>query len=214
MKKSGLDYIVIEGPIGVGKTSLATRLAETFNTDLVLEQAFENPFLPQFYNDPKSSALPTQLYFLFQRSKQIEKIRQTDIFRPVHISDFIIEKDRLFAEVTLTQDEYELYMQVYDRLSLDVPSPDLVIYLQAPVDTLLQRISERGIDYERFIDEEYLKKISDAYINFFYDYQTSPLLIVNTADFNLVGDDKNYQLLIDYINDLSPGRHYFNPIQL
>ena len=214
MKKSGLDYIVIEGPIGVGKTSLATRLAETFNTDLVLEQAFENPFLPQFYNDPKSSALPTQLYFLFQRSKQIEQIRQTDIFRPVHISDFIIEKDRLFAEVTLTQDEYELYMQVYDRLSLDVPSPDLVIYLQAPVDTLLQRISERGIDYERFIDEEYLKKISDAYINFFYDYQTSPLLIVNTADFNLVGDDKNYQLLIDYINDLSPGRHYFNPIQL
>lgn len=214
MKKTVLDYIVIEGPIGVGKTSLATRLAETFNTDLVLEQAFKNPFLPQFYNNPESSALPTQLYFLFQRSKQIEKIRQTDIFRPVHISDFIIQKDRLFAEVTLTQDEYELYMQVYEKLSLDVPSPDLVIYLQAPVDTLLQRISERGIDYERFIDEEYLKKISDAYINFFYDYRTSPLLIVNTADFNLVEDDDNYRLLIDYINNLSPGRHYFNPVQL
>lgn len=214
MKKTELDYIVIEGPIGVGKTSLATRLAETFNTDLVLEQAFENPFLPHFYNNPESSALPTQLYFLFQRSKQIEKIRQTDIFRPVHISDFIIEKDRLFAEVTLSQDEYELYMQVYEKLSLDVPSPDLVIYLQAPVDTLLKRISERGIDYERFIDEEYLKKISDAYINFFYDYRTSPLLIVNTADFNLVEDDDNYRLLIDYINNLSPGRHYFNPVQL
>ncbi len=211
MSKSHPDYIVVEGAIGVGKTTLAKRLARTFNTELMLELAAENPFLPRFYSDPKSVALPTQLYFLFQRAKQIEALRQTDMFKPVQVSDFLIEKDKLFASVTLDDDELALYNQVYERLTLDAPVPDLVIYLQAPLDTLMQRIIERGIDYERPISRSYLKKISEAYVEFFYYYTTSPLLIVNTNEFNLSGNDRDYNLLLDHIKRLPPGKHYFNP---
>jgi deoxyadenosine/deoxycytidine kinase len=211
MSKNHPDYIVVEGAIGVGKTTLAKRLAKTFNTELMLELAAENPFLPRFYTDPKSVALPTQLYFLFQRAKQIESLRQTDMFKPVQVSDFLIEKDKLFASVTLDDDELALYHQVYDRLTLDVPVPDLVIYLQAPLDTLMQRIIERGIDYERPISRNYLKKISEAYVEFFYYYTASPLLIVNTDDFDLSGNDKDYKLLLEHIRHLPPGKHYFNP---
>ncbi len=211
MNKSHPDYIVVEGAIGVGKTTLAKRLARTFNTELMLELAAENPFLPRFYSDPKSVALPTQLYFLFQRAKQIEALRQTDMFKPVQVSDFLIEKDKLFASVTLDDDELALYNQVYERLTLDAPVPDLVIYLQAPLDTLMQRIIERGIDYERPISRSYLKKISEAYVEFFYYYTTSPLLIVNTNEFNLSGNDRDYNLLLDHIKRLPPGKHYFNP---
>ncbi len=211
MNKNHPDYIVVEGAIGVGKTTLAKRLARTFNTELMLELAAENPFLPRFYSDPKSVALPTQLYFLFQRAKQIEALRQTDMFKPVQVSDFLIEKDKLFASVTLDDDELALYNQVYERLTLDAPVPDLVIYLQAPLDTLMQRIIERGIDYERPISRSYLKKISEAYVEFFYYYTTSPLLIVNTNEFNLSGNDRDYNLLLDHIKSLPPGKHYFNP---
>lgn len=211
MSKSHPDYIVVEGPIGVGKTTLAKRLAKTFNTELMLELATENPFLPRFYSDPKSVALPTQLYFLFQRAKQIESLRQTDMFKPVQVSDFLMEKDKLFASVTLDEDELFLYNQVYDKLTLDAPEPDLVIYLQAPLDTLMQRIVERGHDYERPINRSYLKKISEAYIEFFYYYSTSPLLIVNTVDFDLSGNEKDYNLLLEHIRHLPPGKHYFNP---
>ncbi len=213
MSKDHPDYIVVEGPIGVGKTTLAKRLAKTFNTELMLELAAENPFLPRFYSDPKSVALPTQLYFLFQRARQIEALRQTDMFKPVQVSDFLIEKDKLFASVTLDDDELSLYHQVYDRLTLDAPVPDLVIYLQAPIDTLMQRIIERGHDYERLINRSYLKKISEAYIEFFYYYSTSPLLIVNTNDFDLSGNDRDYSLLLEHIKRLAPGKHYFNPKQ-
>ena len=207
------DYIVVEGPIGVGKTTLAKRLAKTFDTDLMLELAAENPFLPRFYSDPQSVALPTQLFFLFQRAKQLETLRQTDMFKPVHVSDFLIEKDKLFASITLDDDELALYNQVYDRLTLDSPAPDLVIYLQAPIDILMQRIVERDHDYERLINRRYLKRISEAYIEFFYYYTTAPLLIVNTNDFNLSGNDSDYNLLLKHIKHLSPGRHYFNPIE-
>ncbi|TAJ92493.1 MAG: deoxynucleoside kinase [Gammaproteobacteria bacterium] len=211
MEKQLPEYIVIEGPIGVGKTTLARRLAETLKTGLMLEQAAENPFLPRFYREPRNAALPTQLYFLFQRARQIECLRQSDLFRPAQVADFLIQKDRLFAEATLDRDELNLYHQVYNRITLDAPAPDLVIYLQAPVEVLLQRVLERGIDYERDIDERYLKQIADAYVEFFYHYNDSPLLIVNTREFNLASGDKNYCQLLEYIRNLPPGRHYFNP---
>lgn len=214
MKKVFPDYIVVEGPIGVGKTSLAKRLADTFNTDLILEEAGDNPFLQAFYENPRLSALPVQLHFLFQRVKQIESLLQTDLFRPVHIADFLLDKDRLFARATLNDDEFELYNEVYNRITVQSPVPDLVIYLQAQPEVLLGRILERGIPYEKGIDETYLKKISAAYVDFFYHYNASPLLIVNTTDFDLVNGEENYQLLLDYIHRLPPGRHYFNPKQL
>lgn len=205
------EFIVVEGPIGVGKTSLAKQLAETFNIELLLESACENPFLPAFYENPGTAALPTQLHFLFQRVKQIETLHQTDMFKPSHIADFLIDKDKLFAKVTLNDDEYDLYQQVYNRLILAAPVPDLVIYLQASPEILLSRILNRGIDFEKNIDELYLKKISDAYIEFFYHYDSSPLLIVNTENFDPVNNNTNYNILLEYINKLPHGRHYFNP---
>ena len=210
MSKVVPEYIVVEGPIGVGKTTLTNRLAETLVSETLLELSSENPFLPRFYEDPKLVALPTQLHFLFQRVRQIEILRQADMFKSTCVSDFLMQKDRLFAEVTLDGDELDLYYQVYNRLTLDAPVPDLVIYLQAPVESLMKRVYDRGIDYEKQISEEYLTKISNAYIKFFYDYDLSPLLIVNTADFNLASNDRNFELLMNYIQELTPGRHYFN----
>lgn len=211
MNKNFPDYIVVEGPIGAGKTSLAKRLAETFNVEVMLESATENPFLPAFYENQRSAALPAQLHFLFQRARLTEALHQTDMFRPVHIADFLIEKDRLFAKVNLSDAEYDLYRQVYERLIPQCPAPDLVIYLQAKPEILLNRVLERGIDYEKNIDAGYLKKISDAYIDFFYHYDASPLLIINTENFDLVNGQENYNLLIEHIRKLPPGRHYFNP---
>lgn len=211
MSQSLPEYIAVEGPIGVGKTTLARRLAQTLNSELMLELAEDNPFLPRFYEDQRGTALPTQLHFLFQRLKQIETLKQSDLFRPARVADFLMQKDRLFAQVTLNEHELDLYYQVYNRLTLEAPVPDLVIYLQAPVEALLQRVYERGIGYERHIEETYLKKITDAYVEFFYHYHDSPLLIVNTEDFNLADESDDYKVLLKYIHDLKPGRHYFNP---
>ncbi|MCG8324301.1 MAG: deoxynucleoside kinase [Thiotrichales bacterium] len=214
MAERAPGYIVVEGPIGVGKTTLARKLAASYGTDLMLEMAFENPFLDKFYQDRKTAALPTQLYFLFQRVRQIEALKQTDMFRPVRVADFLMQKDRLFAEVNLSEHELSLYNEVYDRLTLEIPVPDLVIYLQAPVENLLQRIHERGISYEQSIDEDYLNSISKAYIDFFYHYNESPLLIVNTMDFNLADECGNLELLLEQIRNHHKGRQYFNPKEL
>ena len=208
------DYIVVEGPIGVGKTTLARRLAEAYGSDLMLEMPMENPFLDRFYRDRKNAALPTQLYFLFQRVKQIESLRQADMFRPLRVADFLMQKDRLFAEVNLSEQELFLYNELYRRISVETPVPDLVIYLQAPVEVLLKRIGERGISYEQSIDEDYLNRISKAYIDFFYHYNASPLLIVNTMDFNLSDNSTNLELLLDHISRARNGRSYFNPRDL
>ena len=205
---------MVEGPIGVGKTSLAERLAVRFGTELLLEGPEENPFLERFYQDPRGAALPTQLFFLFQRAQQIQSLRQSDIFQPVRVSDFLLDKDRLFAELTLDADELNLYQQVYDKLALDAPDPDLVVYLQAPVDTLMTRIGRRGIAYEQGIEKPYLERLSDAYTRFFYDWHRSPLLIVNTADINPIDDERDFELLFDEICKVKSGRHFFNPGQI
>jgi len=204
-------FIVVEGPVGVGKTTLAKRLAESFNTDLLLEGADENPFLNKFYENKKNVAFQTQLFFLFQRAQQMQDLRQTDMFRPVHVADFIIEKDKLFAELTLDEEEFKLYQQVYQHLTIDAPVPDLVIYLQAPVDVLQKRISHRGRDYERSMNSKYLSRLNDSYARFFHNYTQSPLLIVNAEEIDLVNNENDYTLLLEQIKRVKSGRHYFNP---
>lgn len=204
-------FIAVEGAIGVGKTTLAKHLAHTFNYDTLLEQPSENPFLERFYRDPKNSALPTQLFFLFQRAQQLRDLRQDDIFEPVRVSDFLMEKDQLFAKVTLDEDEFALYQQVYDRMVIECPKPDLVVYLQAPTETLLARIKQRGINAEQSISAEYLNQLNDAYMRFFHFYDEAPLLIVNAADLDLVSNADHYRQLVDHLLSIKSGRHYYNP---
>ena len=207
-------YIVVEGPIGVGKTTLANRLAKSFGSDLLLEGADENPFLEKFYDDPNAAALPTQLFFLLQRARQLKEMKQADMFNPVRVADFLIEKDRLFAELTLDSDELDLYEQVYASMTIDVPRPDLVVYLQAPVEVLLERIQKRGLKHERFIEAAYLQRLCDSYIEFFYQYSSAPLLIVNAADIDFANNEDDYNLLYEQICEVKTGRHYFNPTQV
>ncbi|HEX4300351.1 MAG TPA: deoxynucleoside kinase [Gammaproteobacteria bacterium] len=204
-------YLVVEGPIGVGKTSLAVKLAGTLGGELMLERAEENPFLERFYRDPKNAALPTQLSFLFQRARQLQQLRQGDIFQPTRIADFLLDKDPLFARLNLDDEELKLYEQVYQHLTLDAPRPDLVIYLQAPVEVLTRRVQRRGIGYERFIQQDYLERIANAYSQFFYHYNASPLLIVNATDINPVESEADYAALVREISRVRSGRHFFNP---
>jgi len=205
-------YIVVEGPIGVGKTSLARRLAETFGSELLLEGAADNPFLERFYRNPRAAAMQTQLFFLLQRAQQMQELRQGDMFEPVRVSDFLMDKDRLFAKVTLDHEEFKLYEQVYSHLTIDVPKPDLVIYLQAPVDVLVKRIGKRGIGYERGMEPAYLRSLCETYTRFFHYYDEAPLLIVNAAEINLVDSDSDYQALLEQMTLAGSGRHYFNPM--
>ena len=204
-------YIAVEGTIGVGKTSLARRLAATYNASLLLEQAEDNPFLERFYRQPRSGALPAQLFFLFQRAKQLEALHQQDLFAQLHVADYLFAKDRLFAGINLDADELALYEQVYQRLAPELPQPDLVIYLQAPTDVLLERIARRGIVYEQQIGADYLERLNNAYASFFYDYRVAPLLIVNAAQADFVSRDQDYQQLLHELRQIKPGRHYFNP---
>ncbi len=205
-------FIVVEGPIGVGKTSLARRLADTFGSELLLEGAADNPFLERFYRNPRAAAMQTQLFFLLQRTQQMQELRQGDMFEPVRVSDFLMDKDELFAGLTLDREELKLYQQVYSHLTIDIPKPDLVIYLQAPVDVLLKRIGKRGIDYERSMDPVYLRSLCDAYTRLFHYYDEAPLLIVNAAEINLVDSDSDYQALLAQMQLTTSGRRYFNPV--
>ena len=204
-------YIVVEGPVGVGKTSLARRLAKSFDGELILEQVDENPFLERFYRSGRSAALPAQLFFLFSRTRQIEELRQADMFSPVRVADFHLDKDRLFAEINLDPEELGLYNQIYDKLDIEIPVPDLVIYLQASVDALMNRISRRGIPYERFIDRRYLEKLAEAYARYFHSYDEGPLLIVNASSIDPVHNDADYERLFEQIRRTTGGRHFFNP---
>ena len=204
-------YIAIEGPIGVGKTTLANKIAETFNYDAFLEQPSENPFLKNFYRNPSQSALATQLFFLFQRMQQIQDLKQRSLFETVRVADFLIEKDRLFAEVTLSNEEMDLYDKVYDHLTLDAPTPDLVIYLQAPIDVLKDRITKRGNINEQYLTLDYLEKLNDAYSRFCLDYNAAPLLIINAADIDLEFNENDYESLVTSIMSNPKGKNFINP---
>lgn len=205
------NFIAIEGPLGVGKTTLAKRLAATFNYQTLLEQAEENPFLERFYANRRSHALATQLFFLLQRTRQLQELKQGDMFQPVRIADFLIDKDPLFARVTLDDDEHRIYQTVYQHLAIDPPTPDLVIYLQAPTEVLLERIHKRGVAMERSIDRGYLGELNEAYTRFFHYYQDAPLLIVNATEISLADNDADYRNLVEYLLTIKTGRHYYNP---
>jgi deoxyguanosine kinase len=205
-------YIVIEGPIGVGKTSLAKKLADSLSADVLLEEVYENPFLERFYRDGQSAALPAQMFFLFARARQIEDLRQADMFANVRVSDYLFSKDQLFAELNLSADELNLYNQVTLSLDIEAPIPDLVIYLQSSVDALLERIARRGILFERAIDRRYLERVTEAYARFFHAYNDGPLLIVNASQIDPINNEADYAQLFQQIERTTGGRHFFNPV--
>lgn len=203
-------HIVVEGPIGCGKTSLANRLAQRLGASTLLEDPKANPFLPLFYRDMRRYALPTQLFFLFQRVGQLEQLKQPDLFDKPIVADFTLAKDPLFARLTLDDAEYQLYSKIYDHVKPQAPVPDLVIYLQASIDTLVHRVKKRGNPTETGIAEEYLRNLSEAYMRYFHHYSDSPLLIVNSERLNFVDSNEHLDLLIERINAMRGGREFFN----
>ncbi len=214
LKKPGnaSRYIAIEGPIGVGKTALARRLADSLSADLVLEEFDDNPFLERFYRDGRSAALPAQMFFLFARARQIEQLRQSDLFSSVRISDYLFTRDRLFAELNLDREELKLYEQIVENLAVVAPVPDLVIYLQTSVDAILQRLARRDSPFDRYIDRAYLERLTDGYARFFHNYDEGPLLIVNASQIDPANNDADYEQLFQQIERTTGGRHFFNPV--
>lgn len=203
-------HIVVEGPIGVGKTSLARRLASHLEAQPVLEQPELNPFLARFYQDQARHALPTQLFFLFQRMDQLRDLAQPDFFGRTVVCDYLLEKDPLFAQLTLSDDEYELYREIYERVSPQAPTPDLVIYLQARPETLIARVRKRGIDMERRISDDYLTQLAERYSRFFYNYNAAPVMVVNSENLNFADRDDDFRLLLERIETMRGQRGYFN----
>ncbi len=203
-------YIVVEGPIGCGKTTVATKLAERLGATALLEDAWANPFLPQFYRDMRRYALPTQLFFLFQRAGQLESLQQLDLFAKPTVADFALAKDPLFARLTLDDAEFRLYRTIYDHVKPQAPAPDLMIYLQASVGTLMMRVRKRGNAAENAIDEDYLRRLSEAYTRYFYNYGESPLLIVNSDRLDFEGVPEHLDLLVERVNAMRGGREFFN----
>ena len=203
-------YIVVEGPIGAGKTSLARTLAHHVGGEELFEQPEENPFLERFYGDMPRFALATQLTFLFQRADQLSGVGQFDMFRRVTVSDFLLDKDRLFARLNLSDAEYRLYEKVYSHLKPQTPTPDFVIYLQAPVETLIDRVHRRGVEFERKITAPYLARLAEAYSRYFYAYEAAPLLIVNSARLNFVDNHEHTKLLLARIGAMRSRREFFN----
>lgn len=205
-------FIAIEGPIGVGKTSLAKLLSRTLGYETWLEASVSNPFLERFYENKSRAALQTQLFFLFERARQLDLMRQAQLFNPLRVTDFLIEKDSIFAKLNLDPDELKLYENIYQHLNIEPPRPDLVIYLQASTEILLERIHTRGNRAERSVDKNYVNQLVDKYTEFFHYYETSPLLIVNSAAIDPVSNDKDYQELLSLIASTKKGRHYYNPV--
>lgn len=209
---SSSRYIAIEGPIGVGKTALARRLADSLSAHLVLEEVEENPFLERFYRDGRGAALPAQMFFLFARARQIEDLRQSDLFTNVQISDYLFTRDRLFAELNLDAEELKLYDQIVENLGVEAPVPDLVIYLQASVDAIMSRLARRNSQFDRYVDRNYVERLTDAYARFFHAYDEGPLLIVNASQIDPVNNDADYEQLFQQIERTTGGRHFFNPV--
>jgi deoxyguanosine kinase len=205
-----LRYVVVEGPIGAGKTSLARRLGTRLSADLVLEQPAENPFIGRFYQDMARYALPTQLFFLFQRARMLDPLKQPDMFARPAVADFLLDKDLLFARITLSGDEFALYQKIYDALRPQAPVPDLVIYLQAQPGVLVERVRRRAAAFERGISEEYLAVLAESYARFFYHYTTAPLLIVNSENLNFVERDADFELLVSRMRAMKSRREFFN----
>jgi deoxyguanosine kinase len=210
MQLESCRYVVVEGPIGAGKTTLAREIAIKLHAETLFEQPDENPFLARFYDDMARFALPTQLTFLFQRADQLRGLAQLDLFRRPTVADFLLDKDPLFARLNLSDDEYALYEKVYGHLKPRTPTPDLVVYLQAPVSTLIERVHRRGVDFERAIPGEYLARLADAYTRYFYQYTEAPLLIVNSERLNFVDNPRHVDLLLERIAAFRGGREFFN----
>ena len=207
------NHLVVEGPIGVGKSRLAAQLAERLDAELLLEQSTTNPFLERFYQNPREGALATQLHFLLERTEELSQIRQSDLFAPRYISDFLFAKDRLFAALNLDDAELALYERIWSVMAPQVSPPDLVVYLQAPVEVLQARLRRYGGALESQLDVPYLERLANAYIDFFHDYDESPVLTVNSTGLNPLASDQHLDLLIEEMSQIGHGRHYFNPAE-
>ena len=213
VKSESSQFIVVEGPIGVGKTSLAKKLSESLSGTLILEDIDNNPFLDRFYKGGRG-ALPAQLHCLFQRAKQLEILRQSDLFSSIYVADFHLEKDKLFASVNLDSSELELYEKVYENMDIENVVPDLVIYLQANPSVLLERIARRNVPSEKFIDRNYLENITESFARHYHSYDDGPLLIVNTASIDPLNNENEYLQLLEQIKTTKGGRHFFNPLSV
>ena len=207
-----ISYIAIEGPIGVGKTSLAELLAEEFNGTTLIEEVDANPFLPKFYEDIRKYSFQTQLFFLISRFQQQKEMFQQDLFSSTVVADYLFAKDRIFAYLNLSEDELGLYEQVYRLLDTRIPRPDLVLYLQASTDTLLARIKRRNKDFERKIGEHYLEQLVEAYNRYFFYYSDTPLLIINTTDIDFVNDPADLTNLVREIRSMKGGSQHYIPV--